>query len=89
MPSGCSSTGLAMQQPAFELSSDNAAEVAEICRRLDGIPLAIELAAARVRTMALDDILARLEKRLRLLASGSTPGPAPPPDPARIDRLDL
>ena len=61
-----------MHRPAFELRSDSAAQVAEICRRLDGIPLAIELAAARVRMMSLDDILTRLQKRLRLLASGST-----------------
>jgi predicted ATPase/DNA-binding SARP family transcriptional activator len=58
-----------MHRPSFELTSDNAAQVAEICRRLDGIPLAIELAAARVRSMNLDDILARLGSRLRLLAS--------------------
>lgn len=64
-----------MHRPAFELRSDNAAQVTEICRRLDGIPLAIELAAARVRTMSLDDILTRLQKRLRLLASGSTLAP--------------
>jgi predicted ATPase/transcriptional regulator with XRE-family HTH domain len=60
-----------MHRPAFELTGDNAAQVAEICRRLDGIPLAIELAAARVRTMDLQDILARLQHRLRLLASTS------------------
>jgi predicted ATPase/DNA-binding SARP family transcriptional activator len=62
-------------QPGFGLTRDNASNVAEICRRLDGIPLAIELAAARVRTMALDDILTRLQKRLRLLALGSSLAP--------------
>ncbi len=64
-----------MHRPAFELTGDNAAQVAEICRRLDGIPLAIELAAARVRTMDLRDILTRLENRLRLLASSSALAP--------------
>ncbi len=64
-----------MQRLTFSLQPHNAAQVSEICRRLDGIPLAIELAAARVRTMELDDILARLQNRLRLLASGSTLAP--------------
>jgi predicted ATPase/class 3 adenylate cyclase/DNA-binding winged helix-turn-helix (wHTH) protein len=44
--------------------------VAEICRRLDGMPLAIELACARLRTMALDDIAERLDQRFRLLTGG-------------------
>ncbi len=64
-----------MHQPTFELTSDNAAQVAEICRQLEGIPLAIELAAARVRAISLDDILTRLQNRLRLLVSGSTLAP--------------
>lgn len=64
-----------MHRPAFELTEVHVGQVAEICRRLDGIPLAIELAAARVRMMSLDDILARLQKRLRLLASGSALAP--------------
>ena len=45
----------------FALTDQNAAAIAQICRRLDGIPLAIELAAARVRSIALPDILAHLE----------------------------
>ncbi len=51
----------------FELVASNASAVAEICRRLDGIPLAIELAAARAATMKASDIAARLDERFRLL----------------------
>jgi len=57
-------------QPAFEVSQQNAAAVADVCHRLDGIPLAIELAAARVRAMSVQDIAARLTDRFRLLARG-------------------
>ena len=49
----------------------NAAAVAQICRRLDGIPLAIELAAARVRALPVEQIAARLDDRFRLLTGGS------------------
>jgi predicted ATPase/predicted Ser/Thr protein kinase len=60
-------------KPAFELTAENAAAVAEICRRLEGIPLAIEIAAARVKLLAPELILARLgEKRLSFLAGGTT-----------------
>jgi len=58
----------------FELSTENAAAVGELCRRLDGIPLAIELAAARVQTMSPADILDRLTERFRLLAHGRRSG---------------
>jgi predicted ATPase/class 3 adenylate cyclase len=58
-------------QPAFEVTASNATAVAEICRRLDGIPLAIELAAARVRALSVEQIAARLEDRFRLLTSGN------------------
>lgn len=54
-------------RPDFTLTRQNAAAVAQICIRLDGIPLAIELAAARVRALSVDDILARLDDRFRLL----------------------
>ena len=58
-------------QPDFALGPDNLAVVAEICRRLDGVPLALELAAARVRLLGPEKILARLGDRFRLLtASG-------------------
>jgi predicted ATPase/class 3 adenylate cyclase len=54
----------------FALTGDEAPVVAEICRRLDGIPLAIELAAARVQVMTPAEILARLDERFQLLAGG-------------------
>ena len=57
-------------QPAFVLDEANAAAVAEICRRLDGIPLAVELAAARVTIMTPTDIAARLDQRFQLLTGG-------------------
>ena len=56
--------------PAFALGEANVSAVAEICRRLDGIPLAIELAAARVSVLSPDDIAKRLGDRFRLLAGG-------------------
>ena len=58
-------------QPGFEVTDQNAPAVAQICHRLDGIPLAIELAAARVRVLSVEQINARLEDRFRLLTGGS------------------
>ena len=58
-------------QPSFQLTEQNAAAVADICQRLDGIPLALELAAARVRTLSVETIAARLGDRFRLLAGGN------------------
>jgi predicted ATPase/DNA-binding CsgD family transcriptional regulator len=55
----------------FELTEENAKAVARVCRRLDGIPLAIELAAARARTLSAGQIAERLEDSLRLLTAGS------------------
>jgi predicted ATPase/DNA-binding CsgD family transcriptional regulator len=60
----------------FRIGDDNAVAVAEICRRLDGIPLAIELAAARVRALAPDQIAAGLSDRFRLLTGGVRGAPA-------------
>jgi predicted ATPase len=57
--------------PGFEVTPDNAPAVVTICRALDGMPLAIELAAARLRTMAPDQVAARLGDRFGLLSSGS------------------
>jgi len=57
-------------QPGFVLDDSNADAVAEICRRLDGIPLAVELAAARVTIMTPTDIAARLDQRFQLLTGG-------------------
>jgi non-specific serine/threonine protein kinase len=55
----------------FALTDKTAGPVAEICRRLDGIPLAIELAAARIKVLSVADISARLDDRFRLLTGGS------------------
>ncbi len=57
--------------PRFQLSEENTHAVVEVCRRLDGIPLAIELAATRVKAMAVEDIAKRLQNRFRLLTGGS------------------
>ena len=58
-------------QPGFQISSHQEAVAAQICRRLDGIPLAIELAAARIGLLSLEQIAARLDDRFRLLTGGS------------------
>ncbi len=60
-----------LAQAGFAVIDDNAAVVAEICQRLDGMPLAIELAAARVRALSLVEILESLHDRFRLLTGGS------------------
>jgi predicted ATPase/DNA-binding SARP family transcriptional activator len=57
--------------PAFALTAENAAAVAQVCRRLDGIPLAIELAAARLKALPVETIAARLDDLFRLLTGGS------------------
>jgi non-specific serine/threonine protein kinase len=58
-------------QPGFTLTAQNAPAVGAICRRLDGLPLAIELAAARLGVLPLEEILARLDDRFRLLRRGA------------------
>ena len=58
-------------EPGFALTTSNAEAVAQVCARLDGIPLALELAAARVRLMSPEQILSRLNDRFQLLTGGS------------------
>jgi class 3 adenylate cyclase len=58
-------------RPDFTITGDNAAIVSEICRRLDGMPLALELAAARVRALSPPEILDSLHDRFRLLTGGA------------------
>jgi non-specific serine/threonine protein kinase len=58
-------------QPTFAITAENAAAVASICHRLDGIPLAIELAAPRLRSMTIDELSQRLDQRFALLTDGS------------------
>jgi predicted ATPase len=57
--------------PSFTLTNNNASAVAEICRRLDGLPLAIELAAARIKLLQPQAILSRLDDKLKLLTGGA------------------
>jgi len=62
--------------PGFVLTDDNTVTVARICRRLDGLPLPIELAAARLRAMSPEQILARLTDRYALLTRGNRSAPS-------------
>ena len=57
--------------PAFRLTQENAQALVQVCHRLDGLPLAIELAAARVKVLSLEQIATRLDHSYRLLAGGS------------------
>jgi predicted ATPase/DNA-binding SARP family transcriptional activator/DNA-binding CsgD family transcriptional regulator len=65
----------AAARPGFTLTARTAPAVVRICARLDGIPLAIELAAARLRLLSADEVAARLDDALALLASGDTSAP--------------
>ncbi|MFN8488226.1 MAG: LuxR C-terminal-related transcriptional regulator [Caldilineaceae bacterium] len=58
-------------QPSFQVTNLNAPAIAQICHRLDGIPLALELAAARLKALPVEKIAERLEDRFRLLTSGN------------------
>jgi len=62
-------------RPGFTLTDDNGSAVGEICSRLDGLPLAIELAAARVKMFSPEALLARLSSRLKLLTGGARDAP--------------
>src|SRR3990172_3901918 len=72
--------------PAFKITARNAAVVAQICHRLDGIPLAMELAAARVTVLSPEQIASRLDDQFRLLTGGSRT--APPRHPTLQGALD-
>ncbi len=63
-------------QPGFQVTNDNAPAIAEICHRLDGLPLAIELAAVRIKMFPPQALLARLQRRLTLLRGGARDRPA-------------
>lgn len=63
-------------QPSFQVNTTNAGTIAEICARLDGLPLALELAAARLKLLPPQALLARLEQRLALLTGGGRDAPA-------------
>ena len=76
----CESVALFVQQaravkPGFELKQENALEVAKICVRLDGLPLAIELSAARIKLLTPEALLSRLDSRLTTVAGGSRDAP--------------
>jgi predicted ATPase len=62
-------------RPQFALGPDNIRSVVELCRQLDGSPLALELAAARMRSMRPDEVLARLSTAATLRADPKTPVP--------------
>ena len=62
-------------RPGFALDAESAPAVAQVCVRLDGLPLALELAAARVRVLSVEQIAARLDDRFRLLTGGSRTAP--------------
>jgi predicted ATPase len=81
MLSQCSAISLFVQRaaavkPNFELTEENAPAIAEICTRLDGLPLAIELAAARVKLLSPSALRSRLASRLQLLTGGARDLPA-------------
>ena len=86
---GCSSTGPRAAARSSRPTRGSCGAVADICRALDGLPLAIELAAARVGTLTVDDLADRLDARFDLLRTGRRGGDGPPPDAAGGRRLVL
>ena len=89
VPTGSGSSPSARWRPTARSSIDDAdlETVAEIARRLDGIPLAIELAAAQIRTLTPAQILTHLDDRFRLLRRGSRQAPPASADPRRCGRV--
>lgn len=75
--------------PEFQLTAENGAWVAGICRDLDGMPLAIELAAARVRSLSVQQIAHKLDERFRLLTGGSRTAPLDTANIRGNHRLEL
>ena len=75
--------------PNFSLTKDNASFVAEICRRLDGLPLALELAAARIKLLQPQAILSRLDDKLKLLTGGARDLPTRHQTSAQHTRVEL
>jgi predicted ATPase len=75
-------------KPAFTVTNENAPAVAEICYRLDGLPLAIELAAARVRVLPPQRMLAELSHRMSFLMGGARDLPGTAENAARGYRLE-
>jgi predicted ATPase len=76
-------------QSGFAITGENAATVAAICHQLDGLPLAIELAAGRSKLFSPQALLPRLKSRLKLLVGGGAGSAAAPADAARNHRLEL
>ena len=75
-------------KPDLSVTNANAPALASICHRVDGIPLAFELAAARIRSLSVEEINSRLDNRFRLLTGGTRP-PCPVSRPSCSDRLEL
>ena len=65
-----------LRQPGFAITDNTAPAVVRVCQRLDGLPLAIELAAARMGVLSVEQIAARLDERLHLLTAGSRTAPS-------------
>ena len=76
-------------KPSFAVTNENAPAVAAISARLHGMPLAIELAAARIKLLSPEAILARLEHQLDVLAAGGARPARAAADPARRHRVEL
>ena len=76
-------------KPDFVVTNANAPALAQLCFRVDGIPLALELAAARVRSLSVEDINNKLDSRFRILTGGDRSALAPPANASRPGGLEL